>query len=52
MDMNDKNLLICFFSNMFQNFKVTLAIYIEALKLYFKGARYINRPKKPKISLQ
>ena len=52
MDMNDKNLLVCFFSNMFQNFKLTLAIYIQALKLYFKGARYNNRPKKPKISLQ
>lgn len=52
MDMDDKNLLICFFSNMFQTFKVTLTIYIEALKLYFKGARYIGRPKKPKISLQ
>ena len=31
-----------------QNIKVTLGIYIQALKLFFKGAKYINRPKKSK----
>ena len=46
--MNDKNLLGIFFSNIFQNFKVTIAIHLEALKLFVKGATYIKKPKKPK----
>ena len=46
--MNDKNLLAIFFSNIFQNLKVTTAIHLEALKLFVKGATYIKKPKKPK----
>ena len=46
--MSEFNLLTLFFSNMFQNFKVTFGIYIQALKLWLKGAKYINKPNKPK----
>ena len=46
--MTDKNLLKFFFKNFFQNFKVTIGIYFEALKLFLKGAKYIQKPKKPK----
>ena len=45
--MNDKNLLAIFFSNIFQNLKVTIAIHLEALKLFVKGNIY-KKPKKPK----
>ena len=48
MKMNDKILLKVFFKNFFQNLKATLAIHIEALKLFIKGAKYISKPKKPK----
>ena len=48
VEMNDKNLLAIFFSNIFQNLKVTIAIHLEALKLFVKGATYIKKPKKPK----
>ena len=34
-----------------QNIKVTLGIYIQALKLFFKGAKYINRPNFSKTKL-
>ena len=34
--------------NFFQNLKATLAIHIQALKLFIKGAKYIPKPKKPK----
>ena len=44
-DMNEMNLLRTFFTISIQNIKVTLGIYIQALKLFFKGAKYINRPK-------
>ena len=44
-NMNEINLLKFFFSISLQNIKVTLGIYIQALKLFFKGAKYINRPK-------
>ena len=44
-DMNEINLLRTFFTISLQNIKVTLGIYIQALKLFFKGAKYINRPK-------
>ena len=46
--MNDKVLLKVFFKNFFQNFRVTFDIHIQALKLFFKGAKYIPKPKKPK----
>ena len=46
--ISDYNLLKLFISNMFQNLKVTFGIYIQALKLWLKGARYILKPKKPK----
>ena len=45
IDMNEMNLLRTFFTISIQNIKVTLGIYIQALKLFFKGAKYINRPK-------
>ncbi len=48
MKMNDKILLKVFFKNFFQNLKATLAIHIQALKLFIKGAKYIPKPKKPK----
>ena len=44
-DMNEINLLRTFFTISIQNIKVTLGIYIQALKLFFKGAKYIRRPK-------
>ena len=43
--MNEINLLRTFFTISIQNIKVTLGIYIQALKLFFKGAKYISRPK-------
>ena len=43
--MNEMNLLRTFFTISIQNIKVTLGIYIQALKLFLKGAKYINRPK-------
>ncbi len=46
--MNDKNLLGIFFKNIFQNLKVTIGIHFQALKLFLKGATYIQKPKKPK----
>tara|TARA_B100001057_G_scaffold83594_1_gene79313 strand:- start:1257 stop:2021 length:765 start_codon:yes stop_codon:yes gene_type:complete len=47
-NMSNINLIKIFFKNIFQNPKVTLGIYIQALKLWFKGATYINKPKEPK----
>ena len=44
-DMNEINLLRTFFTISIQNIKATLGIYIQALKLFFKGAKYISRPK-------
>ena len=43
--MNEVNLMRTFFNISIQNIKVTLGIYIQALKLFFKGAKYISRPK-------
>ena len=48
--MSELRILKVFFS-ISQNVKVTLGIYFEALKLFLKGASYINRPKKIKIFL-
>jgi len=45
--MSDINLLKLFVNNIFQNIKVTFGIYIQALKLWLKGAKYINKPNKP-----
>ena len=45
--MSDTNLLKLFVNNMFQNIKVTFGIYIQALKLWLKGAKYITKPSKP-----
>ena len=49
--MNDKNLLNIFLTSFIQNIKVTIAIYIQALKLVTKGAKYIKRPKFSKTVL-
>ena len=46
-NFSNLNLLKLFFGDLLQNFKVTLGIYYEALKLFLKGAIYINKPKKP-----
>ena len=46
-DMSNINLIKIFFKNTFQNLKVTSGIYIQALKLWFKGAKYITKPKEP-----
>ena len=46
--LNELNLLRLVFINIFQNFKVTLGIHYEALKLWFKGATYNKKPSKPK----
>ena len=46
--MSELRILKVFFSSISQNVKVTLGIYYEALKLFLKGASYINRPKKNK----
>ena len=46
--LNELNLLRLVFINIFQNFKVTLGIHYEALKLWFKGATYNKKPNKPK----
>ena len=48
--MSDYNLLKLFIGNMFQNLKVTFGIYIQALKLWLKGARYILNQKNQRIS--
>jgi len=45
--MSEMNLVKLFFQNFFQNLKATSGIYIQALKLFIKGATYIRRPKKP-----
>ena len=47
-EMTELNLLKLFVGNMFQNFKVTFGIYIQALKLWLKGAKYKSKPLKPK----
>lgn len=47
LKLNSKNLTIIFFKKVFQNLKVTMGIYFQALKLYFKGAKYIKKPNKP-----
>ena len=46
--ISELNLLKLFVGNMFQNIKVTFGIYNQALKLWLKGAKYINKPNKPK----
>ena len=46
--ISDPNLLRLFIRSIFQNLKVTFGIYIQALKLWIKGAKYIIKPKKPK----
>ena len=46
--INEFNLLKLIFVNLLQNFKVTLGIHYEALKLWFKGATYNKKPNKPK----
>ena len=46
-EMNELNLAKLFFTNFFQNMKATSGIYIQALKLFIKGATYNRRPKKP-----
>ena len=46
-DFSNINLLKLFFGDLLQNFKVTLGIYYEALKLFLKGAIYVSKPKKP-----
>jgi len=43
--MSNSNLIKTFLLSMTQNIKVTLSIYIQALKIFFKGAKYIKRPK-------
>lgn len=43
-DMTDANLAACLISMPFSGFGVILAIHWQALKLWFKGARYRNRP--------
>ena len=45
---NDYNLLKLFVFKAFQNFKVTLGIHYEVLKLWWKGAIYYKKPEKPK----
>ena len=50
-NMSDKNLFKRFLMVLSQNIKVTLGIYIQALKLFFKGAKYINRPNFSKTKL-
>ena len=47
-DMTEFNLLKVFFLRTVQNIKVTFGIYIQALKLFVKGAKYIKRPRKNK----
>ena len=47
-NINELNLLKLIFVNLFQNFKVTLGIHYEALKLWFKGATYNEKPDKPR----
>ena len=48
LDLLNINKFISLILNIFQNFKVTIAIHLEALKLFVKGATYIKKPKKPK----
>ena len=48
IDDRQKFIEIFFKNFFFQNFKVTIGIYFEALKLFLKGAKYIQKPKKPK----
>ena len=45
-DMTEFNLLKVFFFRAIQNIKVTFSIYIQALKLFTKGAKYVKRPRK------
>ena len=46
--MTNINILKTFISNSFQNLIVTFGIYYQALKLFTKGATYVNKPDKPK----
>ena len=47
LKLNSSNLFKIFIKNMFQNLKITFGIYFQALKLFFKGAKYIKKPYKP-----
>ena len=46
--LTDRKLVLVFLRKIFQNILVTLGIHIQALKLRFKGAMYINKPNPPK----
>ena len=48
LSMKNHNLIKLFLFHFFQNFKVTLGIHYEALKLWIKGAIYYKKPNKPK----
>ena len=47
-ELTDKNLALLFLKRVYQNILVTFGIHIQALKLWFKGAIYINKPEPPK----
>ena len=46
--LTDRKLILVFLRKIFQNILVTLGIHIQALKLWLKGAMYINKPNPPK----
>lgn len=46
--LTDRKLVQVFLRKIFQNILVTLGIHIQALKLWLKGAMYINKPNPPK----
>ena len=48
IELTNINVFLVFCKNFFQNFIVTVGIHIEALKLWIKGAIYVNKPKPPK----
>ena len=43
-ELNDKNLLLCFFAYPLMTIKVIYSIHLHALYLWIKGIKFFNRP--------
>lgn len=43
-ELNDKNLLLCFFVYPLMTIKVIYSIHLQALYLWIKGIKFFNRP--------
>ena len=50
-DLNNRNLFVSFMSHPLMSFKVIGAIHFEALKLWFKGLKLVNKKLKIKNNI-